>query len=186
MRLFALLVLSLLVPVLVAGCVAPTRAPQDVVELPVEAAPPAEPTILPGQTSAFIPRGPADQALTAARVVAVDIQGSITVESSRGPTDAWVTDALRYHFGDAVEISMSVRPGRLETLPGGPANVPAPRWDEPGDHAIVIGRILGVDPRGTITVDSPRGPIRVWVTQAPGRYRVGEIVEVRSRVRPGS
>ena len=82
------------------------------------------------------------------------------------------------------EVRIIVRTGRFESNPGGSrsAEATAPRWDEPGDHAIVIGRILSVDQRGTIAVDSPRGPIRVWVTQELGSYRVGDVVEVRTRV----
>jgi len=177
----------ILVSAAVAGCVVPPPA--------VPAAPPeggargelpptGEPTLLPGQASPFIPTGPEDQALVTARIVAVDIQGKITVESERGPVDAWVADATRFHFGDPVQVRIIVRPGRFESNPGGArsAEATAPRWYEPGDHAIVIGRILSVDQRGTIAVDSPRGPIRVWVTQELGSYRVGDVVEVRTRV----
>ena len=178
----------LLVSAIVAGCVAPrppTPAPEpeggERGELPT-----GEPILLPGQAPPFIPTGPEDQALVTARIVAVDIQGKITVESERGPADAWVPDATRFHFGDPVQIRIIVRTGRFESNPGASrsASVAVPRWTEPGDHAIVIGRILSVDQRGTIAVDSPRGPIRVWVTLALGRYRVGDVVEVRTRVLP--
>ena len=179
----------LLVSAVVAGCVAPrpptpAREPEDGGrrELP----PTGEPILLPGQASPFIPTGPEDQALVTARIVAVDIQGKITVESERGPADAWVTDSTRFHFGDPVQVRIIVRTGRLESTPGASLSgkATAPRWTEPGDHAIVIGRILSVDQRGTIAVDSPRGPIRVWVTLAFGGYRVGDVVEVRTRVLP--
>ncbi len=149
-----------------------------------EIAPWGEPSVLPGQAYRFTPTGPEDQTRVTARVVAIDIEGRIIVESERGPTEVWVTDATRYGFGDPVEIGMTVRPGWLERIPGAPARAPAPRWTEPGDHAVVAGRILSVNPGGTITVDSPRGPVIVWVTRTLARYRAGESAEVRTRVRP--
>ena len=47
---------------------------------------------------------------------------------------------------------------------------------EPGDYAIVSGRVLGADPRGLLTVESPRGPITVWVPDTTP-YPVGSAVQ---------
>lgn len=156
-----------------------------VVTLPGELVLPAEVTILPGQ-STFTPTGSEDQSHLKARIVAVDILGRITVESERGPTDVWVDDATHYSFGDPVLIRISVRTGRVKKAPGEAVPTKTPpltlRTTEPGQHAIVVGRILSVDPRGTLTVESPRGPIRVWATLNLGRYLIGDFVEVRTRV----
>jgi hypothetical protein len=116
------------------------------------------------------------------------MRGTITIESERGPTDVWVVDASRYRFGDPVDVRTAVRAVRVERRPESeaPAETPPPRWTEAGDHAIVTGRILSVSQRGTITVDSPRGPIRVWATLEPDRYCVGRWVEVSTRVRPAA
>ena len=54
---------------------------------------------------------------------------------------------------------------------------------EPGDYAVVVGRVLTVDLSGRLTVDSSRGPINVLVPNA-ARYRVNDMVEVRTSVHP--
>ena len=171
-----------LLALLLAGCVV-QRAPEG----PRSGCPPpaSKTLILPGERAVFMPTGPEDQSTTSARVVRTDMRGTITIESERGPADAWVVDATGYHFGDPVDIRMTVRAVQVERRPesGAPQDTPPPRWTEPGDHAIVTGRILSVNRRGTITVDSPRGPIRVWATPEPDRYCVGRWVEVRTRVR---
>jgi hypothetical protein len=52
----------------------------------------------------------------------------------------------------------------------------------PGDQAVVVGRILGVNPAGTLTVESPRGPIAVWVPD-PASFKIGDFVQVQTVVR---
>ncbi len=172
-----------LLALLLAGCVVQRAA-----EGPPSGCPPqgSEILILPGERAVFMPTGPEDQSTTSARVVRTDMRGTITIESERGPTDVWVVDATSYHFGDPVDIRMSVRAVQVQRRPESeaPAETAPPRWTEPGDHAIVTGRILSVNRRGTITVDSPRGPLRVWATLEPDRYCAGRWVEVSSRVRP--
>ncbi len=173
----------LLVFALVAGCV--THPPA---EETMTGCRPSETLILPGEQAVFVPTGPEDRSTTIAHVTGTDLRGKITVESDRGPTEVWVVDATRYHFGDRVEIAMAVRAVRVEARAESPAPAEAQpaEWSEPGDHAAVTGRILSADPRGTITVESPRGPILVWATIKPGRYCVKNWVEVRTRVRPAS
>jgi hypothetical protein len=158
--------------------------PHSTVTLTGELLLPADVTILPGQAT-FTPVGPEDLSQLTARIVAVDIQGKITVETERGPTDVWVTNATEYHFGDPVQIRIIVRNGKVERTPGEavPAKPPERKWTEFGDHAIVVGRVLSADARGILVVDSPRGPIRVWVAPRSDRYLAGEFVEVRTRVR---
>jgi hypothetical protein len=174
----------LLLAALVAGCVTAAAPPPRPAPPPVEEpAVPGERILLQGEPAAFVPTGVEDRSTTMARIVGVDIRGRITVESERGPVEVWVSDAMRYHFGEGVEITMWVRTGKLEMPPGGPATSPSLPLREAGDHSVVIGRVLSVSPRGTITVESVRGPVRVWVTPESGRYRAGDYVEVRTRVR---
>ena len=173
----------LLVATLLAGC-----APRPPAEEMAAACPahPAETLILPGEQAVFLATGPEDRSVTTAHVTGTDLRGTITVESDRGPVEVWIVDTTHYHFGDRVEISMAVRAVRVEVRPASPASPEAPpaEWSEPGDHAVVRGRILSADPRGTIAVESPRGPVRVWATIEPGRYCAKNWVEVQSRVRP--
>jgi hypothetical protein len=174
-----------LVAALLAGCV--TGRPAE--EVTGGCSPSvADALILPGEHAVFVPTGPEDRSVTTAHVTGTDLRGMVTVESDRGSTEVWVVDPSHYHYGDRVEITMAVRAVRVEARPESPAPPGAPpdEWSEPGDHAAVTGRILAADPRGTITVDSPRGAIRVWATVAPGRYCVKSWVEVRTRVRPAS
>lgn len=173
----------LLLAALVAGCAAAPPPAPPAAPPPPEATAPGERILLQRQPSAFVVTGIVDASLTMARVVGVDIRGRITVESERGPVEVWVPDAMRYQFGQAVEIKMSVRRGQLETPPAGPGAAPVLPLKERGDHAVVIGPVVSVSPRGTITLDSERGPVRVWVNQETGRYRAGDYVEVRTRVR---
>ncbi len=167
----------------IAGCVA-TPTPQGHQAGCALAA--SEALMQPGERAVFTPTGPEDVSTTSARVVRVDMRGTVTVESERGPMDVWVVDASRYRFGDPIDVRMAVRAVQVERRPESEAPAPAtiPRWTEPGDHAIVTGRTLSVNQRGTITVDSPRGPIRIWATLDPDRYCVGRWVEVSTRVSP--
>jgi hypothetical protein len=55
---------------------------------------------------------------------------------------------------------------------------------EPGDHAVVTGRIIGITP-GMLVVESPTGPIQV-LTADSSRYKIGDAVQVRTSVRPTS
>jgi hypothetical protein len=62
---------------------------------------------------------------------------------------------------------------------GGPAGAPA---SEVGDHAVVTGHIVAINPGGVLVVESPTGPIQV-VAGNGGRYAVGQAVQVRSTIR---
>ena len=64
-----------------------------------------------------------------------------------------------------------------------PASPAGSARTEPGDYAVVIGRVLAVDPSGRLTVESARGPITVRVPDVR-RYKVGDTVEVRTSVHP--
>lgn len=75
-------------------------------------------------------------------------------------------------------------------VPTGPAEIShsvvqlamlAPRG--PADVTEVAGRVASIDPAGRAVVDTPSGPVEVWI-QPPGTYRVGGPVRVRMSVQP--
>ncbi len=47
---------------------------------------------------------------------------------------------------------------------------------------MVTGRVIGAGADGTLIVDSPRGPVQVWVRGA--YHQVGDTIEVRTEIRP--
>jgi hypothetical protein len=47
----------------------------------------------------------------------------------------------------------------------------------------VTGRVIGVNSGGGLVVESPTGPIQIYVGDA-GRYRVSDTVQVRTSVHP--
>jgi hypothetical protein len=53
------------------------------------------------------------------------------------------------------------------------------------DQVETAGTVAGIDPVGKLTVNSPRGPLQVWVsTSAADRYPQGAPVRVRVTVQP--
>jgi len=139
-----------------------------------------------------VPRGPADETQVVGEVATVDPKGMLDVETAEGPVQVWrATNGLGFTPGAAVRVHMRVQP--LDVVPirrGEPAAVLAsmlwpsasPRT-EPGDYAVVIGRVLAVDPLGGLTVESARGPVAVKVANID-RYKVNDTIEVRTSVHP--
>jgi translation initiation factor IF-1 len=156
-------------------------------------APPAElPLVLVEGPSTVVPRGAADEMEVTGTVAAVDPTGRIVVNAPQGAVQVWrATDGVAFAPGSSARVRMRVQPldvvlVRPGTAPGAPAAmVPAasPRT-EPGDYAVIIGRVVAVDPSGRLTVESSRGPVNVWVSN-PGRYKPNDTVEVRTSVHPG-
>jgi hypothetical protein len=52
---------------------------------------------------------------------------------------------------------------------------------QPGDHATVTGRVMGISKNGTLVIESPTGPVQVWVPDS-SKYRVEQPVQVRTSV----
>jgi hypothetical protein len=138
----------------------------------------------------LVPRGPVDRAEMPGVVAAVDSGGTVTVNATPGTLRVWLAEpgTSPYKDGQRVLVRVGVQP--LEIVPAKqgepPPTAPAPAVGrEPGEYAVVQGRVTGVDGIGSLTVESPRGPVTVWV---PGgsRYRVGDWVEVRTSVHPTS
>jgi len=153
-------------------------------------APPAElPLVLIEGPSTVVPRGAADEMEVTGTVAAVDPAGRIVVNAPQGAVHVWrATDGVAFAPGGTARVRMRVQPLDVVLVrPGGTpaAVVPAasPRT-EPGDYAVIVGRVVAVDPSGRLTVESSRGPVNVWVSN-PGRYKANDVVEVRTSVHPG-
>jgi len=152
-------------------------------------APPADlaSTITPPVAMTAVPRGPVDQQTISGTVTAVDPSGRLSINTERGPLHVWAAAGANQRFapGDRVQVVMFVQPVDMVPATGGapaalPADPSASTSSQPGDSAVVTGRVMGVD-RGVIVVESPTGPIQVWVGDAP-RYTVSQPVQVHTRV----
>jgi hypothetical protein len=158
-------------------------------------APPADVVITTGTSGpvAAVPKGPAEIVELKGVVTAVEPAGRIAVNSERGPVNVWVAPGAdrRFKDGQSVTLRASVQP--VDLVPAAAPTTPAPApvgsaaspSSEPGDHAVVNGRITGINPGGVLVVESPSGPIQV-ITTDTSRYKLGDAVEVRTTVRPGS
>jgi len=149
-----------------------------------QVAPPAEivSTITPAAPMSAVPRGPVDQQTVSGTVTAVDPSGRLSIDSDRGPLHVWAAAAAHQRFavGDRVQVLMAVQPVDMVPTPAGrPVNSPDPS-SQPGDSAVVTGRVMGTE-RGVLVVESPSGPIQVWVGDSP-RYTVSQPVQVRTNV----
>jgi hypothetical protein len=155
-----------------------------------ELAPPAEiVTIVPSGPMTFVPAGPEGEPVAiTGRVTAVDPSGKLTIQTDRGPVEVWIAAGSPYAVGDTVQVNTTVRGVQVVSGAAPPAAQPAAAVaTEPGDHAVVTGRIMGRDASGRLTVESPRGPIQVWVRPADlDRFKVGDFIQVRTRVRQAS
>jgi hypothetical protein len=158
-------------------------------------APPKElPLVLVQGPSTVVPRGPADEAEVVGTVASIDPAGRIVVNTQQGTVQVWrATNGLAFTPGGNVRVRMRVQP--LDVVLVGPGQpvvtapvaaaidpAAAPRT-EPGDYAVVMGRILAIDPAGSLTIESARGPVTVRVPNAT-RYKVNDTVEVRTSVHP--
>ncbi len=165
------LTLSLVFGLALAGCVT---------------APPAQPPVRP--PGVLVARGPVAEAETTGTVKAIDPAGLVSVESPRGVQTVWIgtPGARPFEAGQAVRVRLRVQ--SLEIAPPKAGERPetlepaAPLGTEPGEYAVVWGRIIALDPPRRLTVESQRGP--VTVVAPGGTYHVGDWVEVRTAVHP--
>jgi hypothetical protein len=150
-------------------------------------APPADlvTTVTPAAPMRPVPRGPVDQQTVTGTVTAVDPSGRLSINSDRGPLHVWVASGANQRFatGDKVQVTMAAQAVDMVPVAGaGASAAPADpaASSQPGDSAVVTGRVIGVD-RGLLVVESPTGPVQVWVGDAP-RYAVRQSVQVRTHV----
>ena len=138
-----------------------------------------------------VPRGQAETIEVKGTVASADPQGRIAVTSDRGPVHVWGAQGAdsRFAKGAPVSVKMTVQPVDMKPAPAGqPAAATPPAASpssEPGDHAVITGRIVGVNPGGILVVESPTGPIQVLVADG-AKYKVGDWVEIRSTIRASS
>ncbi len=159
-----------------------------------ELAPPADlPVTVTGGPMTPVPKGQPETLEVKGTVTTVDPAGRMAVTSDRGPLHVWVAPNAEQRFakGAPVAVRISVQPVDMVLLkPGQPAaaaSAPAAASpsSEPGDHAVVTGRIIGVNPGGVLVVESPTGPIQVLVGDG-SKYKVGDFAEIRTSVRTAS
>jgi hypothetical protein len=154
-----------------------------------ELAPPMEipRVITPAMAARAVPRGPVDQQTVNGVVTAADPRGRVSIESDKGPLHVWAASGAdqRFQSGAKVRVEMAVQP--VDMVPAGagaptadPAASPSTP-SQPGDHAIVTGRIMGIAKNGTLVVESPTGPVQVWVPDS-SKYRVEQPVQIRTSV----
>lgn len=153
-----------------------------------ELAPPMEipQVITPAMALRAVPRGPVEQQTVNGVVTAADPRGRLSVESDRGPLHVWAASGAdqRFQPGAKVRVEMAVQP--VDMIPAGagapadPAASPSTP-SQPGDHAVVTGRIMGIAKNGTLVVESPTGPVQVWVADS-SKYRVEQPVQIRTSV----
>ena len=159
------------------------------------APPKALPVVLVEGPFTVVPNGPADEMQVVGTVAVVDPAGKLVVNTPQGAVQIWrATDGMAFTQGGNVRVHIRVQPMDVVLVkpgPGGTISSPAPTplspgaspRTEPGDHAIVLGRVVAVDPSGAITIESARGPVTVRVPNA-SRYKVNDTVEVRTSVHP--
>jgi hypothetical protein len=151
---------------------------------------PIETVLLPSQPMTALANGPAVNTEVSGTMSAIDANGIATIDSARGPLRVWVAEGAQSRFssGAPVKVIVNVQPVRMVAVAGtggqasGPTlAAPAPI---PGDQAVVVGRILAVNPNGTLSVESPRGPVSVWVPDA-ANFKVGDFIQLQTVVQAG-
>jgi len=161
----------------------------DIVTVVGTPAPPQEleRILVQGPPTRAVATGPMDQTEISGNITAVYPDGRISLATSRGPLDVWVATPVgdRFRPGEAARMKSIVQTVTLVALDTGSAPQPAAlAATEPGDYAVLTGRILSLEPGGRITIESPRGPISTWVAD-PSRYSVGQVVRLRTAVVAG-
>jgi len=163
-----------------------------------ELAPPADlvTVIKPGPSNP-VPKGPAEVLEVQGTVASIDPNGRMAITSDRGPVHVWVASGAdqRFQKGAPVAVKMSVQPVDMVAVAGGSqarasasspaAPAAASPSSEPGDHAVITGRVIGVNPGGVLVVESPTGPIQVLVNDG-SRYKVNDFVQIHTTVRAAS
>ena len=135
---------------------------------------------------AVVPKGTSDTAEVTGKLVTVDPNGTVSISSSRGTMRVWVAspDAPALKAGNDVKLRVAVQPVDIVPRAGGTQAAPAVNvQQEPGEYAVIVGKVTQVDPSGRITVESPRGPVEVSVTNA-SQFKVGDMVQVSTSVHP--
>jgi hypothetical protein len=148
---------------------------------------PIETVLLPPRLMIPVPSGPVATLDVTGRITALEQPGVALIESARGPMRVWLADGaqMRFSVGRPVTVSVRVQPVRMVAVSGEGGVTPGPTLTAPapvpGDQSMVTGRILSVSPAGALTIDSPRGPISVWVPDG-SNFHAGDVVQVHTTI----
>jgi biotin-(acetyl-CoA carboxylase) ligase len=151
-------------------------------------APPSDVLILgPVGPVTAVPKGQPEVVELKGTVASVDPSGRLVINSERGLIHVWVAAGAdqRFKVGESVTVWSSVQAVDLVPASAPAMPAPAPVGSEHGDHAVVTGRIMGINPGGVLVVESPTGPIQVLATDS-SRFKIGDAVQVRTTVRTAS
>jgi hypothetical protein len=146
-------------------------------------APIAHVTSSPGPMAA-VPRGSAEQVELRGTVTRADADGRVSINASRGPTYLWVATGADQRFapGTSVRVITTVQPVDMvpaDRAPRATEDPAASLRSQPGDYSVVTGRVIGVQPNGGLVVESPSGPIQLWVADS-SKYRLSDSVQIRT------
>lgn len=131
-----------------------------------------------------VPRGSAEQVDLSGTVSAAGADGRVTIDSPRGPVHVWVATGADQRFapGTRVRLVTAVQPVDMVAADRAPRTGDDPAAAlraQPGDYSIITGRIIGVQPNGGLIVESPSGPIQLWVADS-SKYRLSDSVQLRT------
>lgn len=131
-----------------------------------------------------VPRGSAEEIELRGSVTAAGADGRVAINSPRGPAHVWVATGADQRFtpGTNVRLVTTVQPVDMVPADRAPRTTEDPAASlrsQPGDYSVVTGRIIGVQPNGGLVVESPSGPIQLWVADS-SKYRLSDSVQVRT------
>jgi len=151
--------------------------------------------VVPAQPMTPVARGDAEKIELTGAVATADPSGRVSITSGRGPVHLWVASGAdqRFHPGSQVRAVVTIQPVAMvpgtaggtspSASPGSDTLTTSPSGNTAEDYSVVVGRIIGVNPNGSLVIESPTGPIQVWVA-APDRYHVSDFVQVRTSLQP--
>jgi hypothetical protein len=136
-----------------------------------------------------VPFGTVDYVTAPATVRSVNSDGVMVVDSDRGPLIVLIAKPVDGRYGPGVPVRVETAVQAMKLVPAGSAPSTAADMDavaasprtEPGDLVMITGPVLSVEASGTVRIESPRGPIALWLPNAQ-RFRVGDFVRVRTFV----
>lgn len=131
-----------------------------------------------------VPRGSAEQVELNGSVTKAGADGRVSIDSPRGPAHLWVATGADQRFtpGTSVRVITTVQPVDMVPADRAPRSTEDPAASlrsQPGDYSVVTGRIIGVQPNGGLVVESPSGPIQLWVADS-SKYRLSDSVQIRT------
>lgn len=160
-----------------------------------ELAPPAPiPHVyLPGQSMTPVARGTAEKIELTGAVTTSDPNGRVSIDSPRGPVHLWVASGAdqRFRTGSQARMVITLQPVEMvagsgaqpSASPAGDTLKTSPSTNSAEDYSVVVGRIIGVNSNGAVVIESPSGPIQLFVA-SPDKYHVSDYVQVRTSLQP--